>query len=184
VLVRTTLSRYADVAPADWQFAAAAHGRPEIVPRPGVPPLRFSLAHTEGLVAVAVTLRSDVGIDVEPRSRRARVRDIAQRFFSPVEAAALEALPPDRQAAAFLDYWTLKEAYVKATGLGLRAPLRRFSFTRTSPPTIAFDADIADDPSAWQFVRLDLGAEHVAALAVRQPVPPRIAYFMARFGVS
>jgi len=149
-----------------------------------VPPLRFSLAHTEGLVALAVTLRSAVGIDVEPRSRRVTVHEIARRFFSPSEAAALDALPPEQQPDAFLDYWTLKEAYVKATGLGLHAPLERFSFARTSPPVIVFAPGIDDEPSAWQFARLDLGADHVAALAVRRPDPPRIAYFMAQFGVS
>lgn len=184
MLVRTTLSRYAEVAPADWRFTASEHGRPEIAPRPDVPPLRFSLAHTEGLVALAVTLHCEVGIDVEPRSRRPSVHEIARRFFSRPEAAALEALPTDQQADAFLEYWTLKEAYVKATGLGLRAPLDRFSFARTSPPTITFAAGLDDDPSAWQFARLDLGPDHAAALAVRRPDPPRVTYFMARFGVS
>lgn len=140
-------------------------------------PLRFNLAHTQGLVAMAVTLHHDVGIDVEPRTDRVSVLDVARRFFSPQEVAALEGLPIGQRAEAFLDYWTLKEAYVKATGLGLRAPLRRFWFTRTSPPVIRFDAGVDDDAMTWQFARLDLGPNHLAALAVRRSQPPRITCF-------
>jgi 4'-phosphopantetheinyl transferase len=176
--VRTTLSRYADVAPAEWRFTAGEHGRPEIAPRAGIPPLRFNLAHTDGLIAMALTLHDDVGIDVEVRRHRSTWLDVARRFFAAAEVAALDALPADEQSEAFLDYWTLKEAYVKATGLGLHAPLQRFWFRRGTVPAIVFDVGFAEDPSAWQFARLHLGPDHVAALAVRRWHPPRVTCFM------
>ena len=80
-LVRTTLSRYAPVAPADWRFITNAHGRPEILDRPaGVPDLRFNISHTDGLIACAVTIGREVGVDVEHIGRHL-THDVAGRHL-------------------------------------------------------------------------------------------------------
>ncbi len=122
------LSRYADVAPRDWPFRIDEHGRPELAARPaGTPDLRFNVSHTNGLVACAVTVGREVGVDVEHTGRRL-VHDVAERFFSPREVADLRACPAADQPVVFFDYWTLKESYIKARGLGLALPLRQFSF--------------------------------------------------------
>ena len=55
-LVRLVLCRYAAVDPGDWSFRIQDHGRPEVEGPAGVPPLRFDLSHTRGLVACAVTV--------------------------------------------------------------------------------------------------------------------------------
>ena len=114
VLVRTVLSRYAPVAPADWRFAADEYGRPHVV-GDGQPRLSFNLSNTSRLVVCAVAQDTDVGVDAE-RVRPRTPLDIADRFFAPREAAALSALPTDEQLARFYDYWTLKESYIKARG--------------------------------------------------------------------
>src|SRR3954470_7709872 len=63
-LCRTVLSRYADVAPTDWQFQANQWGRPEIA-LPAAGHLCFNLSNTRGLVVCAVALEGDIGVDVE-----------------------------------------------------------------------------------------------------------------------
>lgn len=169
-LVRTTLSRYAAVPPAKWAFIANVHGRPEILDRPsGVPDLRFNLSHTEGLIACAVTIGREVGVDVEHIQRRL-AHDVAGRFFAPREVDALKALPADEQARVFFDYWTLKEAYIKARGFGLALPLADFAFALNppAPPTIAFEPVLEDDPSTWQFAQDWPTPVHRLALAVRR----------------
>ncbi len=173
-LVRTTLSKYADVEPQAWMFLNGAYGRPEIAWPPGGPPLRFSLSHTAGLVALAVTLHADVGIDVEGINARAPGLDIARQYFAPAEAAALEALPAEQQGRAFLEYWTLKEAYIKATGLGLSMPLKSFAFELADPPAISFNGSPGGDPSEWHFFRLELAAQHLSAMAVRSARRPQL----------
>src|SRR6185295_18612851 len=120
---RTTLSHYAAVDPTAWQFARNRRGRPEISGPLGVAPLRFNLSNTAGLIACLVTLGVDVGVDVEDTHRRGETVRIANRFFSASEVAALEALPPERQRQRFFEYWTLKESYIKARGMGLAIPL-------------------------------------------------------------
>ncbi len=180
-LVRTTLSRYCAVAPADWAFITNVHGRPEILDRPrGVPDLRFNLSHTEGLIACAVTIGREVGVDVEHTQRRL-THDVAARFFAPREANDLKALPADEQPKAFFDYWTLKEAYIKARGFGLALPLGDFAFTLNpaGPPTIAFEPTLEDDPATWQFVQDWPTPVHRLALAVRRErgdLPIRIRF--------
>jgi 4'-phosphopantetheinyl transferase len=169
-LVRTMLSRYAAVPPAEWRFIANVHGRPEILERPaGVPDLRFNLSHTDGLIACAVTIGREVGVDVEHIHRHLH-HDVAGRFFAPNEVTDLRSLPADEQPRAFFDYWTLKEAYIKARGFGLALPLGDFAFKLKPPqaPEITFEPALEDDPATWQFVQQWPTPLHRLALAVRR----------------
>lgn len=168
--VRTMLSRYAQVGPADWRFIANVHGRPEILDRPaGVPDLRFNLSHTEGLIACAVTIGREVGVDVEHVGRRL-THDVPGRFFAPREVVDLKSLPAAEQPRAFFDYWTLKEAYIKARGFGLALPLGDFAF-RLAPAAaveITFEPSLKDDPTTWQFAQAWPTPQHRLGLAVRR----------------
>ena len=170
-LARLMLSQYAAVAPRDWPIEIDERGRPELTRRPpGVPDLRFNLSHTPGLIACAVTIGREVGVDVEFIGRRIVHDDIPERFFSAREVADLRALPRDDQAHVFFDYWTLKESYIKARGLGLALPLGQFTFVRhhDAPPTIEFAPELPDDPATWQFAQYWPTRDHRMAVAVRR----------------
>jgi 4'-phosphopantetheinyl transferase len=125
--IRDLLSYYAEVTPNDWRFEKGEKDKPEIINPPL--PLRFNLSHTKGLIICAVTLENDIGCDVENTTRNNDVLSIANRFFSPSETQELFSLPAAQQRHRFFDYWTLKESYIKAWGLGLAIPLKDFSFT-------------------------------------------------------
>ena len=173
-LCRTTLSRYAEVDPVDWRFESGPKGKPFIAqPSPDLD-LRFNLSHTGGCIICLVALGLEVGADVENRERREPPLDIADRWFSPSEVHELRALPHEHQLRRFFDYWTLKEAYIKARGLGLSLPLDQFSFDLTKPESIgiAFDPKLEDDPNRWQFQRIDLGSRHPAAIAIEREDRP------------
>jgi 4'-phosphopantetheinyl transferase len=170
-LARTMLSRYAGLSPRDWPIVVDDHGRPELSTLPaGVPDLRFNLSHTPGLIACAVTVGREVGVDVEFIGRRLMHDNIPERFFSTREVADLRALPAAEQAVVFFDYWTLKESYIKARGLGLALPLGQFTFIRGAgaPPRIEFAPELADDPASWQFAQYWPTTEHRMAVAVRR----------------
>jgi len=168
-LVRTTLSQYADVAPAAWAFRNGPHGRPEIAGPDPAAAWRFNLTHTNGMVAVAVARGVDVGVDVEGFRQRDTGIDIARRFFAPAESAHLERQPAGDRLRVFLEFWTLKEAYIKAIGKGLAAGLDSFAMQLGEPPTVVFADDSHGDPADWHFRRLHLADTHLAALAVKQP---------------
>lgn len=169
-LVRTTLARATGRDAASLTFTIGERGRPELDLPDGEVSVRFNLSHTLGRVAVAVTASDDVGVDVE------RMRDVnlgvAERHFAPSEAASLRALPADQQEARFFAYWTLKEAYIKARGLGLALPLDGFAFDLDGDcgdgrMGFSVRADLGDSAEEWSFGLIDAGAEHRAAFAVR-----------------
>jgi 4'-phosphopantetheinyl transferase len=168
-LVRTVLSRYAPVRPAAWAFSANEWGCPAIATPEGAG-LRFNLSNTRGLVCCLVAADRDVGIDVEDTEREGDTVSIADRFFSPSEVAELHTLPKERQRARFFDYWTLKEAYIKARGMGLAIPLDHFSFliANERPIGIAFDPLLPDDPASWQFEQIRPTKTHLVSLAIRR----------------
>jgi 4'-phosphopantetheinyl transferase len=169
-LIRMTLSTYGPTRPRDWRFATNQHGCPAIVEsQAGVPRLAFNVSHTHGLVALAVTRGHLVGVDVERVDRVVR-DDIAGRYFAPSEVRDLRALPAAAQPRAFFDYWTLKEAYIKARGFGLALPLGDFAF-HLSPggaPSISIEPSLNDDPATWQFLQDWPTPIHRLGLAIRR----------------
>jgi len=172
-LLRMTLSRFADVAPGGWHFRTGHHGRPEIAAPASR--LRFSLSHTRGLAACAVMLDRDIGFDVEDASSGERI-EVAERFFSPREVRELHATPIVGRAERFLEYWTLKEAYLKARGLGLSVPLDQFSLYKEAEGAwrVAFDPALADDAARWHLHSWRLDGGYRAALAICATDHPEI----------
>lgn len=99
------------------------HGKPYLRDDPQ---LYFSLSHSGDFALCAVCDGCEVGCDIEMRGE-ADLR-VAKRFFAPEEFAQLTALPTvQAQNEHFYRLWTLKESFLKATGLGLRLPLDAFS---------------------------------------------------------
>ena len=117
-LARAVLSRYAAPESGAWRFEKGCHGKPALVGAPR--PLDFNLSDSGDWRVCAVTAGTAVGVDLEHGDSRRDVMKLARRFYDPAEVAALEACAPTgEQRARFYDFWTLKEARVKAQGLAL-----------------------------------------------------------------
>ena len=180
-LLRTTLSRYADVPPERWTFEANTWGRPSISnDSDEARRICFNLSHTRKLVVLAVTRDCELGIDTEDTVTRSPPLEIADRFFAPDEVAGLRALPAQRQAERFFQYWTLKESYIKARGMGLSLPLDQFAFHFPRPERIRLEIqpqlqDTAERWRLWQWW-VDEGRQHMVALCARRmgAEPPKI----------
>lgn len=169
-VLRLLLSRYAGITPEECMFVTNEYGKPSLNGRAiANAAFEFNVSHTNGLVAIAIAIGRDVGIDVEELTGL-RVDLDVRRFFSAAEVKALEALPDAEQESRFYDYWTLKEAYVKARGMGLSLPLDGFSMKLEGgqSPIIAFASSIEDDASMWQFAQFDPGPQYRLALAIRR----------------
>ncbi len=161
--VRRVLSTYVPVAPQDLLLEVDQHGRPEIAGRP----LRFSLSHAPGIVACLVTRSADCGVDAEDTRRIDEPLEIAKSVFSHDEQRALLDLEPPRLRARFFRTWTLKEAYVKARGLGLALPLDRFSFSAPGDGVTFTCHEVPpQDPSQWQFEVFHPSPHHVVSVAL------------------
>lgn len=167
-LVRTVLSVYAGVDPADWRFSATRHGKPE-VSAPDVAVPAFNLSHTKGLVACAVGRTPQLGVDVEQIHRERDLTHLATRYFAPDEVRDLRALPPELQQERFFAYWTLKESYIKARALGLAIPLESFSFGLPCAPSdvVTFRPESGDVTTRWQFQLLRPSPRHLLAVCAQ-----------------
>lgn len=162
------LSKYADVSPEAWRFVTNEYGRPEIDEPSEARWLKFNLSHTNGLIGLILARDREVGVDVEDRDRKGRLLRVADRYFSPAEVESLRALPQGEQLDRFFLYWTLKESYIKARGMGLAIPLSQFSFLIDSGISVAFDPKLEDDPRSWQFTAMSFGRRHAVAASVRR----------------
>jgi phosphopantetheinyl transferase len=164
-LLRHVLSRYGSHVPSDWCFEQDLHGKPALIPiQAGNPPLSFNLSHTRGFVACAVGLSTRLGIDVEQVSSRDNVFDVARDYFSHSEIRLLEKLAPDKRDIRFCEIWTLKEAYLKATGSGIAAPIDPFSFSFDELAGIRFTGH--KDDTKWQFLLGSPSSDTRLALAI------------------
>ncbi|GAA2510089.1 4'-phosphopantetheinyl transferase superfamily protein [Streptomyces thermolineatus] len=173
-LLRTALSRCAPgVPPGDWRFTTGPHGRPEPAGPPTVPRLRFSIAHAPGLAVCLVCPELDCGVDVEVTDRAVDPVRVARRMFHPREAARVLAAAPAERGGVFLRYWTLKEAYGKARGLGLLLPPDSYAFAPGASG--AFRLSAADDDGAlWQFAQWHRDDRHLVAVALRRGRGPDV----------
>jgi 4'-phosphopantetheinyl transferase len=166
-ILRDILGRYLDCDPSAVRFGYRAHGKPFLLP--GLDrDVRFNLSHSHGLALYSVCLGGEIGIDLEQIRADRELDRLAQRFFSPKEAAALQRLPPEQRTDAFYRCWTCKEAYLKARGEGLAIPLASFEVA-LAPGEAAALLSVAGDsrePERWSLVSIPAGPEYAAALAV------------------
>lgn len=134
--LRALLARMLDTAPLSLRFLSGSNGKLFL---PSTP-FHFNVSHTRGLVAIAIS-GSQVGIDLEPIQILTDLMDIARLTFAPEMQAALHACRDETmRARMFFRFWTLGEAYIKATGEGISQGLSSFVFdhdaaklTRASP---------------------------------------------------
>ncbi len=166
-LCRHALSWHTGVAPAAWTFECNRYGRPEIRSPLGLPALRFNLSNTRSMVACAVALDTDVGVDVECWNHPGDTVPMGAQVFSDTERLALQCCPPALQRRRFYQHWTLKEAYIKARGVGLSLPLHAVSVDPLARPLqVTLAAELGDPVAGWQFEQFELESQHVLALAV------------------
>ena len=167
-LVRTVLSRYAYIDPKDWVFATNAYGRPYIVNTQATDAcLSFNVSYTQGLIVLGVAKGRHLGVDVENFAAGDHISiDIANHYFAPQEVAALHGVSLHKQRYRFFEYWTLKESYIKARGLGFSLPLDGFSFHFAGDHAVdlAINPEFGDDSSRWQFWQFRPTSEHLLAV--------------------
>jgi len=167
VALRKLLSRYTQVSPASIRFSVGKCGKPAVIGPGGPSPLHFNLAHSHSLMLVAVANNRDVGVDIEYRRGDLAVEEIAEKHFHACEASMLHAVDKGQRTRAFFDCWTRKEAYLKARGVGLSAPLNEFSvsFGGVEPARVVHPAPDSRLGEQWSLFDLPIDG-YSAALAV------------------
>ncbi len=141
----------------------------------------FNLTHTDGLCACVVTLNRACGIDAENIHRTNRLNAVAQRMFAEEELLMLDENTDGQYQ--FFNFWTLREAYVKALGTGLGGSSKEYYFnvdTTDLSASIIFRNSRQTESNNWQFNLFEPTEQHRLAVAFEsaEPMPVQITEFI------
>ncbi|WP_433547535.1 4'-phosphopantetheinyl transferase family protein [Streptomyces sp. CA-294286] len=168
LLASRLLLRYAAAAaigssPELVDLAYQPAGRPYVR---GCDQIDVSLSHTEETMVVGITRRGRIGVDVERADRRLAGTGSERQACTPYELGLLDAAGPAARNDVMVRMWTLKEAYSKALGQGLRFRFTEFGF---EPLTVGARLTRPDGTTAdhgeWTFGTFGVG-EYVLSAAV------------------
>lgn len=165
-LLRRTLAERLDAAPSALIFGIGEHGKPHL--RQPKPPavFGFNLSHS-GEVVVLVTAAGEIGVDVEELRKVPAAERLARRYFSPSEREFVLAVDDADRERAFFRIWTQKEAWLKATGLGVGMRLADVETEAdpAKPPRLLTISGDQEQAKRWSFAEAEIpGAVCIAAV--------------------
>jgi 4'-phosphopantetheinyl transferase len=170
-VLRKIVGKYLNKDPDQICFEYAAFGKPELKSGSYLPELSFNLSHSENIALFAIASEAHVGIDVEHIRYDMEIGPLASRFFSEKEILALERVKGEKQKNVFFQFWTRKEAFLKATGKGLSFPMERCDVSnadnRNFAPVI-IPAD-TEEHTNWFVLDLEPGKGYAAAVVADRP---------------
>jgi 4'-phosphopantetheinyl transferase len=172
IALHEILRRYLPIDPAGLSFDISANGKPRLpltLARSGV---QFNLSHSNEMALVAVCHEREVGVDIESVNEDFEFHELAERFFTAKEVAAMRALPFELQRQAFFKCWTSKEAFLKAKGTGLSGKLDEVEIALAAQDQVQIRAIVP----GWSLAELIPGAGYEAALA-NQHEPAALRYY-------
>ncbi|WP_265266622.1 4'-phosphopantetheinyl transferase family protein [Spirulina subsalsa] len=161
--LRLLLAHYLATSPQRLQFSYTPNGKPSLTDFS----LSFNLSHSHQLALYSITPRYPIGVDLEHLRPIANVLQLAQRFFTPREAAQIATLNSSGQEIAFFQAWTRKEAYLKATGEGIKGLKQvEVSCLPDAPVEILRLAHSSGISAEWSLYHLTPAPDYIGALAV------------------
>lgn len=158
--LREILAGYLETAAANLEFVEVGNGKPKLAASFGASGFEFNLSHSHERALIAVAQGRELGIDIEFVKADFPFNDVAGRFFTAKEVAALRALPVHLQRQAFYKCWTSKEAFLKAKGTGLSGKLDEVEIILQGDERVRIDAGVP----GWSLAELNPGDGYEAAL--------------------
>ena len=171
ILLRTALSFGSPQPLATWRFKHNPQGKPSVDPESNY---RFNVSNCPDLVVCLTAEGIEVGIDAEPYERAATIADLHDEVFSAVERSQIDALSVERGRDRALSLWTLKEAWIKAHGMGMSHPLQEVSFRFDQWNGICLELDsrlVEGSRGPWRFCLLDQAGHRIAIVAETSATP-------------
>jgi 4'-phosphopantetheinyl transferase len=169
-ILRKILGHYLDKNPHDIRFEYTRHGKPMLASESGFDTIGFNLSHSDEFVLYAVTLDQNIGIDIERIRDDVDMDQISQRFFSQGEISSLKQIQKNKCSEVFFQYWTRKEAFLKAMGEGISFPMAQCDVSLINEmglsPVILSGNN--EDNSCWYVQDLFPYRGYAAALAVEK----------------
>jgi 4'-phosphopantetheinyl transferase len=172
--LRSLLGTYLGISPRGISFQYSDHNKPAVQESGNEQRIEFNLSHTEGTAVFAFTRGRRIGVDIEKLRSDFEADEIAERFFSYAERAALREIPAAHRYEFFFRVWTRKEAYIKALGEGLSHPLHQFDVSLTDSAALLATRPDGSEARRWHLENLVLGPGFIAAAAVETEIGPEV----------
>ena len=166
-VLRMILAGYLGLKPRELRFEYTSFGKPFLSENNGSDIISFSLSHSDDIALYAVTINQSVGVDVERIKESVDIAQIANRFFSTGEIQSLECIHEKERPGKFFQYWTRKEALVKAIGKGISFPLELIDVSLVKGKTLSPIklSGTIEENSCWNVQDLYPGHGYAAAIA-------------------
>ena len=164
-ILRKLISSYSNISADSVQFDYNSHGKPKITEFLNNQNLQFNVSHSEELALYGITRDRRIGIDLEYLREMNDVVQIAQRFFAPRESAVIASLHGDEQKRVFFQFWTAKEAYLKAIGSGLAGGLDKVEISlEKQAVTLLSVSETSENAANWSLDRFIPDLNYVATV--------------------
>jgi len=173
--LRRLLSHYLGQPAESICFELGEKGKPSLAGAESNQGLVFNVSHSGDFGLIALAMDTELGIDVERIRAMTYMDGMAERCFANCELAWWKALPEDRRQAAFYDFWSCKEAFVKATGEGIALGLDACVVDLSGPPRLVSVPASCGKAHDWRLAEIEVGAGHSAAVCYRGG--PRLVRF-------
>jgi 4'-phosphopantetheinyl transferase len=171
--LRTILSQYLPQRPECLEFAYGLHGKPLL--RNTTDGIQFNLSHSDDLMVAAVCRNWPVGVDIEKENPGFGALEIAERYFSGRERHEISNLEGEARLRAFFQFWTAKEAVLKAVSLGLQLELSKLEIALRPLRILAFDDPATTNGANWHLTAFRPSEGYSGTLAVAGQ-PTRVSY--------
>jgi 4'-phosphopantetheinyl transferase len=158
--LRDVLGRHLDQDGAALTFERGPHGKPFLRDAS----VHFNLSDTKDAVAIAIGREQDLGVDIETMARHVDHERVADHYFTAEEQGSIsEAVDGKRR---FLEFWTRKEAMLKASGVGIMDDLRVLRVDQAlNRMTITHDVFMAMAAPEYHVRTWHVHGHHIISLA-------------------
>ncbi len=143
-LLRKLLSNSLGKPVDEIKISYGQHKKPYIEEQYNDYSVDFNISHSGEFILLAITLNSQIGVDIEKINHELEYLSLSNRFFSESEKKELLSFKQDEQLDAFYRAWVRKESFIKATGKGIAFGLDRFSVSLSNKEKSLVEHTVTD----------------------------------------
>lgn len=166
--LRALLAGYLSVEPQRLTFSYGSHGKPSLA-NPSYD-IQFNVSHSDDLMVAAICRELPIGVDIEKEDPKFHAMEIAARYFCERERDEIARRGGQAGLRAFFQFWTAKEAILKASSLGLTLELSKLEIGLGPLRILALEDAAKIHGTSWHLTAFSPGEGYSGAIAVaRQP---------------
>lgn len=168
-LLRAVLGRLTGSDPAAIRYVRGPFGKPSLFD--GGP--HFNFSDTKDAVLIGLSSNGPIGVDLETMARAVDHAAVSGHYFTPEEVEEINQSADAKRL--FLEYWTRKEAILKASGVGIMEDLRSLGVNRERNSMTITHGDFERLAADRYHVRTwPVGDSHIISLATEDEMEASI----------